>query len=437
MTHALNRPWAITQEGLEVVFSIATREEFFPAALAARRAEMIGQSKAPKPAYQVSDGVAVIPVCGTLLRHGDILAEVSGATSYEAISRSLSAALADEAVKSILLHVNSPGGEAAGCADLATEIRRADAQKPVYAHVTGDGCSAAYWLSAAARRVTCTTTSFLGSIGVRGGLIDRSGADAAAGVKRIEMISSQSPNKRATPVDDTIIARLQVQIDDLGEIFLCDVARYRGVTRDQAAERFGAGDHMIGAKAVACGLADEICDFATALSQARAAQKIPGALPAVRTKKMSTKTLAERLTALSAFAELTAEVRGELAELIPIAKAQESALQATRNDLVAAQTRLDAADYEALLTAAQASNEGPIVDGKPSNPHARKITSPAELARVKEHFATAGDLRKYLATKEQAPKLHPPQPPSAPAKASDEARREYLLQQRGFTGGAQ
>ena len=69
--------------------------------------------------YAVIDGIAVIPVQGTLLKKDSFMSAWSGATSYEQIQRQVADAVEDAGVCGILLDIDSPGGETAGCFDLA------------------------------------------------------------------------------------------------------------------------------------------------------------------------------------------------------------------------------------------------------------------------------------------------------------------------------
>jgi len=123
-------------------------------------------SQAPenrKP-FVYQDGVAVIPVHGALLnRFGGAY---SFATGYNYIRRMMNAALEDDDVQLIVLDVDSPGGEAAGCMELADEIREARDSKPILSVVDSLSCSAGYALASAASRMVATPSSKIGSIGV-------------------------------------------------------------------------------------------------------------------------------------------------------------------------------------------------------------------------------------------------------------------------------
>lgn len=414
-TQALGRPWAITEDGLRLVLAVATRREAFAEALAARRADVGERREGGRHEMAIENGVAVIKVLGPLLRHADLMCDISGATSYGAIRRQMQAAIGNPACSAILLKVDSPGGEANGCGDLAAQIRQWSAQKPVVAYVEGYGASAAYWLASAASKIYCAPTAFLGSIGVRSAILDDSDAMADQGLREIEIVSSQSPDKRGTPVDDALIAREQARVDDLAAVFVAAVAKYRGVKESAVLADFGKGDHMIGGKAVDAGLADAIGDYAAAMEAARAAAaRAPvkktqaGALPVRRT---TMKTLVERLTAL---AGQTAE-RGD-------------SFSAELTDIAAGVSRLQ--DDNATLKAQQVAQaleldghriEAAIRTGWTE----RRITSPAQEAAVRGAYA--GDLpglQKYLSLQQPAPALERIQPRTGPKDEGEDAARK-------------
>lgn len=121
------------------------------------------QREERKP-FVYQDGFAIIPVHGALLnRFGGAY---SFATGYNYIRRVMNAALEDDDVKVIVLDVDSPGGEAAGCFELAAEIREAREKKPIVAVVDALSASAGYAIPSAATKIYATPSSKVGSIGV-------------------------------------------------------------------------------------------------------------------------------------------------------------------------------------------------------------------------------------------------------------------------------
>lgn len=250
---------------MELLFAVWSRGELFPDALARARAERGDEPLRNDARYRREGDVAVIPVYGPMFRHADLLSEISGATSYQRISKDLQAALADEGIARIVLDIDSPGGEAAGCGELAEQIRATSKQKRVIAYAGGACASGAYWLASAASEIVAAPSAVLGCLGCRIALMDSSGAQEKAGVKRIEIISSQTPAKRGTPVDDQVRARAQTWADDLADVFIGAVAELRGVSREKVIKDYGGGDVLIASKARAAGMADRIGTMTTIL----------------------------------------------------------------------------------------------------------------------------------------------------------------------------
>lgn len=119
-----------------------------------------------RPYEILGDGIAVVSLFGTLVNRASGMDAMSGFTSYEQLRAELRQALADDAVKGILLDVDSYGGEGAGCFDLAREIAAARGAKPLHAMIDAAGCSAAYALASGAGRITMVRHGVTGSIGV-------------------------------------------------------------------------------------------------------------------------------------------------------------------------------------------------------------------------------------------------------------------------------
>src|SRR5690606_16482553 len=114
--------------------------------------------------------VAVIPITGPIFKDATFLnqfiASVYGGSITEQIGAMFDAAMADPEVGSILLKVDSPGGEAYGLDSVSEQIYNARGKgKPIVAHVDGLNASAAYYLSSAADAIISTKDGTHGSIG--------------------------------------------------------------------------------------------------------------------------------------------------------------------------------------------------------------------------------------------------------------------------------
>ncbi len=225
-----------------------------------------GTPLARPQSVEVRDGVAILEITGPLFKRGSWISSLVGGSSIEQLARDFKTALDDPKVKAIMLDIDSPGGQVNGLAELSRSIRAARDRKPILAYVSGSGASGAYWLGSAASRIYASETAILGSIGVVSSYLDRSKADEAAGIRRIEVISSQSPDKRLTPTDDRGLAAEQELVDDLAAVFVAQVAENRGVSEEKVLSDFGQGGVKVGAAAVQAGLADGLGDFESVLA---------------------------------------------------------------------------------------------------------------------------------------------------------------------------
>jgi capsid assembly protease len=212
---------------------------------------------------RTADGVAIIPVLDTLVNRGAWLDSRSGLTSYEGIAAQLRAAGQDPEVRSVLLDISSPGGEAAGMAGLADMIRSVRQTKPVTAFVNDMAASAAYGIASAANEIVISPTSIVGSIGVVMLHADRSGELAAQGVKPTLIFagSHKVDGNPFEPLSDAVRADLQASVDAHYRQFLAIVEEGRGprFTADMA--RATEARTFIGAEAIMRGLADRIASF--------------------------------------------------------------------------------------------------------------------------------------------------------------------------------
>lgn len=261
-----SEPWAITREAMETILEIAARENESPQAVAAK----LGRPLENSYDIEYRDGVAILSMTGPMFRYANLFTAISGATSYDMLARDFGRAIEDPAVESILLNIDSPGGEANGVSEFADMIYAARGKKPIAAYVGGAGASAAYWLASAADKVIVDETALLGSIGVVLGVQDSTEREAKAGVRRMEIVSAQSPHKRLDINSDEGQSRLQARVDALAEVFVAKVARNRGVDTATVLKEFGQGDVFVGQAAVNAGLADRLGSYEGVISELRA-----------------------------------------------------------------------------------------------------------------------------------------------------------------------
>ena len=152
--------------------------------------------------------------------------------------------------RTVVLHVDSPGGYVSGVRETRRAIARArEAGIYVVAYVSGMAASAALWVAAAADEVVVSPLAQVGSVGV----ITTLYRDAEQG-QTVEVVSSQTPKKRASVDDADYIAGLQRRVDEMAGVMLAEIASDRGTT----IEALGDGSVYGAAEAVSRGLADRV-----------------------------------------------------------------------------------------------------------------------------------------------------------------------------------
>lgn len=336
-----SQPWACTPETMETIIDIASRQNLSPEAVA----KELGRPLRNSYDVEMRDSVAVLPMQGPLIRYATMFSQISGATSYDMLAQDFARAVNDPNVTSIVLNIDSPGGEANGVSEFADQIFAARGTKPIIAYVGGMGASAAYWLAAAADEVVISDTSILGSIGTVMNVTDTKEKDAKNGVKNYTIVSSQSPYKRTDPSTEEGQNQMQVLVNSLSDVFIEKVAAYRGVDTETVMKNFGQGGVIVGQAAVTAGLADRVGSFeglvaqlqspayGTAQTQLAAAgatdikasedhvmdktelaEKFPDVAASFRQEGTASGVTAERARIKGILASEQAEGRGELAQ---------------------------------------------------------------------------------------------------------------------------
>jgi len=207
------------------------------------------------PAPETLGQIAVIPVCGVLTNSRDWW---FCGSSYGDITASFIEAMGDDSVKAIVLRVDSPGGECAGCAEVGDLIYAARGEKPMVAILDPYACSAAYWLASACDLVTIPAAGMSGSIGAIQLHVDVTKMLSNAGIKvtTIQYGDEKSDGYPTTKLSDAALARFQADIDLIGEDFVAAVARNRGLSAD--AVRATQARAYLGVNGVTAGLVDAV-----------------------------------------------------------------------------------------------------------------------------------------------------------------------------------
>lgn len=218
--------------------------------------------------YQVIDGVAVLPVSGTMVHKYGHLKPYSGMTGYDGIIARMTDAINDPDVKGILLDMDTPGGEVAGCFDAAATIRNMakESGKPLWAIADDMACSAGMAIASAADRRLITQSAVMGSVGVvmaHTSVAKKLKEDGVA----VTLIHSGSHKVEGNPYEDLskeTLASFQAKTDKLRDDFATLVSQNIGLSKDDVLATEAAVYR--GQEAIDVGFADQLVNGNEAIS---------------------------------------------------------------------------------------------------------------------------------------------------------------------------
>ena len=270
----INGPWAITPTMLQEIQRIYAShlhraEKIDISAIEAATGKKLDNSQ--NGSY-VTDGVAVIPLCGVVGKKMNLFTQISGGVSTEAVGNDFLAALNDPAVKGIVLHIDSPGGTVDGTKQLADLISANKGCKPVVACADGMMCSAAYWIGSAADSINMADlTTDVGSIGVVASHMDISAWEEKQGIKTTEITAGKYKRviSQYAPLSAEGAALIQGEVNQIYALFVDAVATNRGVTVEDVISTMAEGRVFLGAKALEAGLVDSVATLAETIQQVR------------------------------------------------------------------------------------------------------------------------------------------------------------------------
>jgi len=191
------------------------------------------QDEDERKPFVYQDGVAVIPIHGTLLNRFN--GSWGFVTGYQYVRRMLNLALDDDDVELIVFDVDSPGGEAAGCFELAREIMASRRVKPSLAMVDSLAASGGIALGVAPTAIYAIPSARIGSIGVYRMHVSYEGALKDAGIK-VTFATAGENKVDGNPYQDLPQAVLDEWRESAGKTwddFISLVAEARDISEDE------------------------------------------------------------------------------------------------------------------------------------------------------------------------------------------------------------
>jgi capsid assembly protease len=243
--------WAITEPGYWVGHEIIQKH------LAGVETEFKIEPERPDEYEMTPEGVAIIPVKGTLIHHASLLEKQCGACSYDDIRRDVNRAMNDGATK-IVLNMDTPGGMCMGCAETGRVIKRAsEFGIPTVAVTDSLMCSGGYWLASNCDAIYATQTAEVGSIGVITSFMDQSKRYEMAGVKPVIFTSGdlKGTGFPGTSLSEAQADHIKADVAHFFGMFKASVLQNRIVEDDSM-----RGQAFTGDQALERGLVDRVVE---------------------------------------------------------------------------------------------------------------------------------------------------------------------------------
>ncbi|MBM3148954.1 MAG: signal peptide peptidase SppA [Chloroflexi bacterium] len=216
----------------------------------------------------VESKVAVIPLNGPVqFEAGGFLFFTGSAITPQLVRSQLDKARADWAVKAVVLQIESPGGSAAACQEILTQIEKLE--KPIVVSFGSVAASGGYYIASKADKIVALPATLTGSIGVISqipnikGLYDKLGINMEVfkGGKYKDMYTGL---RELTSEEREL---MQKMTDQFYEQFVNTVAEGRGLDVEKV-RSLATGQLYTGEQAKELGLVDELGGLDTAIDLA-------------------------------------------------------------------------------------------------------------------------------------------------------------------------
>lgn len=182
------------------------------------------------PGAEISEGFALVTVSGLIGRHLDMMEILcGGGFDLLWLERQIQLLEARADLHTVIFRFNTPGGQAAGVPEAASQILELGSSKRTVAWCDNQACSAGYFLAAACGEIYAQPSADVGSISTILALVDRSREWEMEGL-RMEIFTDgnlKSMGYPGTVLSDEQRAFLEARRDAVGSGFKSFVASRR------------------------------------------------------------------------------------------------------------------------------------------------------------------------------------------------------------------
>ncbi|MDE0637895.1 MAG: signal peptide peptidase SppA [Candidatus Poribacteria bacterium] len=214
--------------------------------------------------------LALIYASGPILPDFDSPFPTTSIITPKTLKKAFEKARADNAIKAVVLRVNSPGGSAIASDLIWREVVRTQREKPVIVSMANYAASGGYYISMAAGTIVAQPGTLTGSIGVFGGKLNLKGLYNKVGLTKEIITHGQNATLYSDygSFTETERERVEKMMKTVYEDFVTKAADGRQTTFDEI-DAVAQGRVWTGKQAKELGLVDELGGLDTALTIAK------------------------------------------------------------------------------------------------------------------------------------------------------------------------
>ncbi|MCX8176181.1 MAG: signal peptide peptidase SppA [Candidatus Bathyarchaeota archaeon] len=189
--------------------------------------------------------------------------------SFQDVTIELNNALRDSSVKALVLYIESPGGYAYPCIEIAEQVKNFVKKKPLIVVMGSECTSGAYYIASFATEVITYNNTVTGGIGVLAIWVDLTKYYEQQGIKIWVWSTGEEKDFGApwrSPTENEK-ASIQAEVNRIFNKITEDIRNNRNLT-SEVVENIKSGRIIYGYEAVEIGLADKVGDINTAIDDA-------------------------------------------------------------------------------------------------------------------------------------------------------------------------
>ncbi|MBN2430208.1 MAG: signal peptide peptidase SppA [Acidobacteria bacterium] len=235
--------------------------------------------------YDDQEKIAVIYAVGGIVRGEDTFNPLLGRSmGSDSVIDMIQKVRKDDAVKAVVLRVDSPGGDGLASDLMWRELQLLDQEKPVIASMSDVAASGGYYIAMGCRKIVAQPGTVTGSIGVVSAVMNMRKMYDYIGVdyETVEILNEDSTRRYqyadmmtdTRPMREDEWQRFQKETREFYDAFVKKAAESRGVAADEM-HQWAQGRVWTGTQALEHNLVDELGGLDKAIEVAKQEAGIP------------------------------------------------------------------------------------------------------------------------------------------------------------------